>query len=115
AETFKATVKRYNKLARQGKDLDFGKRPDRLSPIDRPPYYAGRSGYSLLTVLGGLNINRKLQPLDKNWKAIPGIYLAGNTMGGRFSGDYPTMCPGLSHGMAIHFGRIAGLNAAAQK
>jgi len=115
AETFKATVKRYNKLARLGKDLDFGKRPDRLSPIDRPPYYAGRSGYSLLTVLGGLNINRKLQPLDKNWKVIPGIYLAGNTMGGRFSGDYPTMCPGLSHGMAIHFGRIAGLNAVSQR
>jgi fumarate reductase flavoprotein subunit len=115
AETFKATVKRYNKLARMGKDLDFGKRPDRLSPIDRPPYYAGKSGFSLLTVLGGLNVNRKLQPLDKNWNAIPGIYLAGNTMGGRFAGDYPTMCPGLSHGMAIHFGRTAGLNAAAQK
>jgi fumarate reductase flavoprotein subunit len=114
-ETFKATIKRYNKLARLKKDLDFGKRPDRLSPIDRPPYYAGKSGYSLLTVLGGLNINQKLQPLDKDWEIIPGIYLAGNTMGGRFAGDYPTMCPGLSHGMAIHFGRIAGLNAVSQK
>jgi fumarate reductase flavoprotein subunit len=114
-ETFKATIKRYNKLARLRKDLDFGKRPDRLSPIDRPPYYAGKSGYSLLTVLGGLNINRKLRPLDKDWKIITGIYLAGNTMGGRFAGDYPTMCPGLSHGMAIHFGRIAGLNAVSQK
>jgi fumarate reductase flavoprotein subunit len=114
-ETFKATVKRYNELARLGKDLDFGKRPDRLSPIDKPPYYAGKSGYSLLTVLGGLNINDRLQPLDKNWEVIPGIYLAGNTMGNRFAVDYPTMCPGLSHGMAIHFGRIAGLNAVYQK
>jgi fumarate reductase flavoprotein subunit len=111
-EAFKATVRRYNKLAHMGRDLDFGKRPDRLFPINRPPYYAGKSGYSLLVVLGGLNINRKLQPLDKNWKVIPGIYLAGNTMGNRFAVDYPTMCPGLSHGMAIHFGRIAGLNAA---
>jgi fumarate reductase flavoprotein subunit len=114
-ETFKATVKRYNELARLGKDLDFGKRSDRLSPIDEPPYYAGKSGYSLLTVLGGLNINDRLQPLDKNWEVIPGIYLAGNTMGNRFAVDYPTMCPGLSHGMAIHFGRIAGLNAVYQK
>jgi fumarate reductase flavoprotein subunit len=113
--TFKATVRRYNELARLGKDLDFGKRSDRLSPIDKPPYYAGKSGYSLLTVLGGLNINDRLQPLDKNWEAIPGIYLAGNTMGNRFAVDYPTMCPGLSHGMAIHFGRIAGLNAVYQK
>jgi len=114
-ETFKATVKRYNELARLGKDLDFGKRPDRLSLIDTPPYYAGKSGYSLLTVLGGLNINQYLQPLDKDWEVIPGLYLAGNTMGNRFAGDYPTMCPGLSHGMAIHFGRIAGLNAALLK
>ena len=114
-ETFKATVRRYNKLAHMGRDLDFGKRPDRLFPIDRPPYYAGKSGYDLLAVLGGLNINWKLQPLDKDWKVIPGIYLAGNTMGNRFAVDYPTMCPGLSHGMAIHFGRIAGLNAASQK
>ena len=114
-EAFKATVRRYNKLAHMGRDLDFGKRPDRLFPINRPPYYAGKGGYSLLVVLGGLNINQKLQPLDKDWKVIPGIYLAGNTMGNRFAVDYPTMCPGLSHGMAIHFGRIAGLNAASQK
>jgi fumarate reductase flavoprotein subunit len=110
-KTFKATVKRYNKLARLGKDLDFGKRPDRLSPVDRPPFYAGKNGYSLLAVMGGLIVNMNLQPLDKNWKVIPGLFLAGNTMGNLFSGDYPTMCPGLSHGMAIHFGRIAGLNA----
>jgi fumarate reductase flavoprotein subunit len=110
--TFKATIKRYNELARLGKDLDFGKRPDRMSPVDKPPYYAGKAGYVLLAVMGGLNINARLQALDKNWKAIPGLYLAGNTMGNRFAGDYSTMCPGLSHGMAIHFGRIAGQNAA---
>jgi fumarate reductase flavoprotein subunit len=112
---FKATIKRYNKLAHMGRDLDFGKRPDRLCPIDKPPYYAGKGGYDLLAVLGGLNINRELQPLDKDWESIPGIYLAGNTMGNRFAVDYPTMCPGLSHGMAIHFGRLAGMNAASQK
>jgi fumarate reductase flavoprotein subunit len=111
-ETFKATVTRYNELARLGKDLDFGKRPDRLSPVDKPPYYAGKAGYSLLTVLGGLNVNTRLQPLDKDWKVIPGIYMAGNTVGNFFAGDYSTMCPGLSHGMVMHFGRTAGLNAA---
>lgn len=111
-DAFKATVERYNNLARAGKDLDFGKRPDRLFPIDSPPYYAGRSGYSLLAVMGGLNVNEQLQPLDKDWAVIPGMYLAGNTMGNRFAVDYPTMCPGLSHGMAIHFGRVAGFNAA---
>jgi fumarate reductase flavoprotein subunit len=114
-KTFTATVQRYNELAHLGKDLDFGKRPDRLSPVDRPPFYAGKNSYSLLAIMGGLNVSPNLQPLDKDWKIIPGLYLAGNTMGNLFAGDYPTMCPGLSHGMAIHFGRIAGLNAASQK
>jgi fumarate reductase flavoprotein subunit len=111
-EVFKATITRYNELARLGKDLDFGKRPDRLTTIDKPPYYAGKGGYNLLTVLGGLNVNTKLQPLDKDWRVIHGLYLAGNTIGNFFAGDYSTMCPGLSHGMVIHFGRVAGLNAA---
>jgi fumarate reductase flavoprotein subunit len=110
-ETFKATVARYNELARQGKDLDFSKRPDRLTTIDKPPYYAGKGYYSLLVVNGGLNVNAKLQALDKDWEVIPGLYLAGNTIGNRFVVDYPTMCPGISHGMASHYGRIAGLNA----
>ena len=110
-ETFKATVARYNKLARLRKDLDFGKRPDRLTTINKPPYYAGKGRYALLTVMGGLNVNIKLQALDKDWEVIPGLYLAGNTMGNRFAVDYPTMCPGLSHGMALHHGRVAGLNA----
>jgi fumarate reductase flavoprotein subunit len=111
-EVFKATISRYNELALLGKDLDFGKRPDRLSPVDKPPFYAGKGGYMLLTVLGGLNVNPRLQPLDGDWKVIPGLYLAGNTMGNRFASDYSTMCPGVSHGMAIHFGRVAGINAA---
>ena len=115
AETFKATINRYNTLARSGKDLDFGKRPDRMSPIDTPPFYAGKSGYTLLAVVGGLNVNPRLQPLDKDWNTIPGLFLAGNTVGNRFSGDYPTMCRGLSHGMALHFGRIAGFNAAVEQ
>jgi fumarate reductase flavoprotein subunit len=109
---FEATLKRYNELARLGKDLDFGKRPDRHTAVDKPPYYAGKASYSLLAVMGGLNINARLQPLDKEWDPIPGLFLAGNTMGNRFAGEYPTMCPGLSHGMAIHFGRLAGINAA---
>ena len=109
----RSTVNRYNKLARMGKDLDFGKRPDRLTPIEKPPFYASVLQQAFLVVLGGLNTNIKLQPLDADRKVIPGIYLAGNTVGNRFAVDYPTMCPGLTHGMAWTTGRLAGLSAAA--
>jgi fumarate reductase flavoprotein subunit len=112
---FKATVARYNELARLGKDLDFGKRPDRLTTIEKPPFYAGLVRQEILVVLGGLNTNIRFQPLDAKRRVIPGLYLAGNTVGNRFAVDYPTMCPGLSHGMAYVTGRLAGLNAAAEK
>lgn len=111
-ENFKATVVRYNELARLGKDMDFGKRPDRLTTIDKPPYYAGKGRYFFLGVMGGINVNPRLQALDKDWEVIPGLYLAGNTMGNRFAVDYPTMLPGICNGMALHFGRVAGRNAA---
>ena len=113
--TFKATVERYNELARIGKDLDFGKRPDRLFALENPPFYAGMIKQSILVVLGGLNTNVKLQPLDTDWDVIPGLYLAGNTVGNRFAVDYPTMCPGLTHGMAYVTGRFAALNAVAEE
>jgi hypothetical protein len=45
----------------------------------------------------------------------PDITVAGNTVGNRFAVDYPTMCLGLSHGMAWTTGRLAGISAAAEK
>ncbi len=113
-QAFISTVERYNFLTRIGKDTDFGKRPDRLTTIEKPPFYAGMSEPEFLVVLGGLNTNLDMQPLDAERRIIPGLYLAGNTVGNRFAVDYPTMCPGLSHAMAWTTGRFAGLNAAAE-
>ena len=113
-KTFKATIDRINQLARFGKDLDFGKRADRLTTIDKPPYYAGIIEQHILVVLGGIITNTRFQPLDSDRKAIPGLFLSGNTIGNRFAVDYPTMCAGLSHGYAWMSGRLNGLAAAAE-
>jgi len=114
AKAFLATVERYNQLARRGKDLDFGKCAARLTTIDKPPFYAGLSRREFLVVLGGLNTNLRLQPLDADRQVIAGLYLAGNMVGNRFAVDYPVMCPGLSHGLAYVTGRLAGQYAAAE-
>ncbi len=110
AEALKATVARYNELVKGGKDLDFGKRADRLTAIDKPPYYAGWTAKpaSALVVLGGLLVNKKLQAIDATGAVIPGLYLAGNTVGRRFKVGYPVICPGLSHSMAWTHGYLAG-------
>ncbi len=114
-KVFKATIERYNQLAKTGKDLDYGKRADRLFTVDKPPFYAGIIEQHILVVLGGLITNPQFQLLDADRKVIPGIYLAGNTVGNRFAVDYPTMCAGLSHGFAWLSGRFAGLAAAAER
>jgi fumarate reductase flavoprotein subunit len=110
--TFKATVARYNELAQNGKDLDFGKYPDRLTTIEKPLFYACKMTAIYLVILGGLKINTNLQVLDTEGNAIPGLYAAGNVSGSFFGNMYPTTVPGLTHSRAWTFGRLAGLNAA---
>lgn len=114
-ETFKATVARYNQLARNGNDLDFGKHPDRLTTIEKPTFYACPIEARYLVILGGLKVNTKLQVLDTERNVIPGLYAAGNVSGSFFGSQYPTTVPGLTHSRAWTFGRLAGLNAATEK
>jgi fumarate reductase flavoprotein subunit len=114
-KTFNETVERVNQLAHLGKDLDYGKRSDRLTTVEKPPFYASPIEQHILVVLGGLITNPRFQPLDREHRVIPGLYLAGNTVGNRFAVDYPTMAAGLSHGFAWVSGRMSGLYAAAEK
>jgi fumarate reductase flavoprotein subunit len=114
-ETFKATVARYNELAQNGKDLDFGKHPDRLTTVEWPPFYACKVGGQYMVTLGGLKINTKLQVLDTERNPIPGLYAAGNVSGSFWGDEYPVTVPGASHSRAWTFGRLAGLAAAAEK
>ncbi len=114
-KAFKATVARYNELVEKGQDLDYAKHPARLTPLNKPPYYAGPAKQEFLVVLGGLNTNMKQQPLDADRRVIPGLYLAGNMIGNRFAIDYPVMCAGLSHGLAYVTGRLAGQYAAGER
>jgi fumarate reductase flavoprotein subunit len=114
-DTLKATIARYNELCKIGKDLDFGKRADRLTTVEKPPFYASQALIGFLVALGGFYVNTKLQLLDGERKPIQGIYLAGNTVGNRFGVDYPLICPGLSHAFAWTTGYLAAKNAAAEK
>ena len=113
-DAFKATVSRYNELAKKGSDDDFGKDPEMMTLIDTAPFYAAYNPLALLVVLGGLKVNTNLQVLDTEGQVIPGLYASGNASGGMFSNDYPVIVPGLSHSRAWTFGRIAGQNAAAE-
>ena len=112
-DALNATVERYNELAHNGKDVDFGKVPTRLFPVENPPYYAVPFGDSgMLVVIGGIDCDTQCRALDADKNPVPGLYVAGNTMGGRFLVDYPVVVAGASHSMAMSFGRLAGRAAA---
>lgn len=115
AEALKATIERYNELASKGKDEDFCKVSSRLFPVATPPFYAANFGDSgMLVVIGGIDVDDKLHALDADKQIVPGLFVAGNTQGGRFLVDYPVTVAGASHSMAMVFGRLAGKMAATE-
>ncbi len=114
-ETFSATVARYNEMARNGKDLDFGKHPDRLTTLEKAPFYACKMETRYMVILSGLKVDAGLHVLDAERNVIPGLYAAGNVSGSFFAGAYPTTIPGLTHSRAWTFGRLAGLAAAMER
>ena len=113
ADTFLATVERYNALAEAGADEDFGKESYRLSKLDTPPYHGARQcgGYFICT-MDGIQIDDNMHALDANYEAIPGLYVIGDCSGNFFNGSYPNLMSGLAAGRSTTFGRIAGKNAA---
>jgi fumarate reductase flavoprotein subunit len=111
---FMSTIRRYNELAGLKKDLDFGKPSYMLTSIEKAPFYAVKTGASLVVTSSGLEINTRLQVLDKDRKVIPGLYGAGDVSGGFFANDYPNVL-GTANSRALTFGRLAGLNASLGK
>lgn len=114
ADALQETVARYNELAHAGEDVDFSKVSTRLFPVENPPYYAVPFGDSgMLVLIGGIDCDESCHALDAEKNTVSGLYVAGNTMGGRFLVDYPVTVAGASHSMAMSFGRLAGRMAAA--
>lgn len=115
-ETAKASIERYNELARAGEDTDFFKSSQRLFALENGPFYAAECGCALtLGNLGGLESDEECHVYNTDRELIPGLYAAGATQGGRFAVQYPISLKGLSCGMCMAYGKIAGENAAAGK
>ena len=100
AENLTETVRRFNAMAEQGDDEDFGRGREAfdraftngaspLVPIDAPPYRAAAFGVSDLGTKGGLCTDTDGRVLDSEDRPIPGLYAAGNTMAAVSGTTYP--------------------------
>ena len=130
-----STVTRYNRLALDGQDQDFGRgqtaynriQGDALraaarglinpcmGPLERSPFYAVHVVMGSLGTFAGLRVNDHAQVLDDHGHPIAGLYTNGNDMSSMMGGHYPaggiTLGPAMTFGfMAAH--HLAGIDPA---
>ncbi len=79
-------------------------------PLDKPPYHAYGVSCGITFTFGGLMINTRSEVQDTAEHPIPGLYAAGELVGGLYYHNYGSGS-GLVSGAV--FGRIAGREAAA--
>ncbi|MDC3266671.1 FAD-dependent tricarballylate dehydrogenase TcuA [Gammaproteobacteria bacterium] len=77
--------------------------------IDEPPFEAYAVTCGITFTFGGLRVNTEAQVLDTDLRPMPGLYAAGELVGGIFYNNYPGGT-GLMSGSV--FGKIAGTSAA---
>ncbi len=124
-QALRATVTRYNEMARAGKDLDFGKGEKELNrfngdprhepnpcmrPIEHGPFVAMTVWPAEIGTSTGLVTNADGQVLGQDERAIPGLYACGNDMASIMAGSYPG--PGTTLGPAMTFGYRVARHAA---
>ncbi len=119
-EGFLSTVEAYNRAVRT--DIPFdptvkdGRSAEGLpvpksnwaNALDTPPFEAYQVTCGITFTFGGLRIDTQARVLDTDERAIPGLYAAGELVGGLFYFNYPGGT-GLMAGAV--FGRIAGTSA----
>ncbi|MDP4918730.1 MAG: FAD-binding protein, partial [Haliea sp.] len=119
-----ATVERFNRHAREGRDPDYGRgdtEHDRyyadpkvlpnpsLGPLETAPYYALRCDAGDLDTKGGLLCDEHARVLEESGAVSPGLYAAGNTSAAIMGDTYPGA--GATIGSAMTFAYLAAQHA----
>ena len=120
ADKLAATVASYNAAVEGGASDEFGRLYDgtknsynvAVNKIEGEKFYAVPLQALCVMTLGGVTANENMQVLDEAGNAIPGLYAAGETVGGIWgkfvSGGTGVMGP-------IVFGKIAARHAMANE
>jgi tricarballylate dehydrogenase len=118
-----AELKAYNAAVRQDIPFDPNVKDGRCTrglaipksnwanTLDTPPFEAYAVTCGITFTFGGLRIDTEAQVISTDGEPIPGLYAAGELVGGIFYFNYPGGT-GLTNGAV--FGKIAGTSAASQ-
>ncbi len=110
-KTLRATVDEYNASCAIRHDELFAKSADYLRPVRKGPFYAIQMVATSLGTLGGIKSNERFEVVTPEGDPIPGLYCAGNDVGGMYGDSYDLLMAGSTIGWAVNSGRIAAENA----
>ena len=101
-------VAKYNSYVDAGVDPEFHKSAFDLKVV-QPPFYATPRRPAVHHTMGGLRINTDTQVINTDGEVIPGLYAAGEVVGGIHAGN---RLGGNALADIFTFGRFAGAHAA---
>lgn len=83
-ENIKETIENWIETVKNNEDKEFGRKgmDKTRSDLSKPPYYAVQISPGIHHTMGGVQVDTKSEVLDKEGKAIPGLYAAGEVTGG---------------------------------
>lgn len=111
ADKLSETVTRYNELAKDGNDKDFGKSSTFMKPVEGEKYYALYMGMSNSGTHGGIDTDIQGRVYKEDGTVIESLYAVGETASGRvLNKEYPGS--GTAIMCFLTFGREAGRHAA---
>ena len=110
--TFAETMNTWNQYVANGKDEDFdravGEGVGVEHDLSTAPYYAIKIAPGIHHTMGGVHIDTGAHVIDTNGKVIPGLFAAGEVVGGVHGGN---RLGGNAVADIVVFGRIASASA----
>jgi fumarate reductase flavoprotein subunit len=108
-DKLKATLDTWNSAVKNKNDAEFGRKTGMDKDLSGAPFYAIKIAPGIHYTMGGVKINANTEVLNKDGKAIPGLFAAGEVTGGLHGSN---RIGGNSVVDIVIFGRQAGVKAA---
>ncbi len=106
--TLAATLESWNKCVADKNDAEFGRTTGMDNDLSTPPYYAIKIAPGIHHTMGGVHIDTGAHVIDQNGNVIPGLFAAGEVVGGVHGGN---RLGGNAVADIVVFGRISSASA----
>ena len=107
-KTLAETLKNWNQYVADKNDPDFGRTTGMEKDLSQAPYYAIKIAPGIHHTMGGVHIDTSAEVLGKDGNKIPGLFAAGEVVGGVHGGN---RIGGNAVADIVVFGKIASDSA----